>query len=113
MSPSTSKEKNNVSEHKRIGRNIGRIELLAVQGKVNTFLEAGYDRKKIHCRLVEEGAITMSYPAFCYQLKQLLNRGTPASPQNAARQPKTSAPSRINQSEPFTIDRNPKLETFV
>jgi len=102
-----------VSEHKRIGRNIGRIELLAVQGKVNSLLEAGFDRKKIHSRLVEEGAITMSYPAFCYQLKQLANKSASASPQNTARHPKTSAPSRINQSEPFTIDRNPKLENFV
>jgi len=102
-----------VPEHKRIGRNIGRIELLAVQGKVNSLLEAGYDRKKIHCRLVEDGAITMSYPAFCYQLKQLLNKSASASPQNTARSPKTSSPSRINQPEPFTIDRNPKLENFV
>jgi hypothetical protein len=102
-----------VSEHKRIGRNIGRIELLAVQGKVKTLLEAGYDRKKIHCRLVEEESVTMSYPTFCYQLKQLLNGGASAGPPNAARQPKTSAPSKINQSEPFIINRNPKLEDFA
>jgi len=102
-----------VSEHKRIGRNIGRIEFLSVQGQVNTLLEAGYDRKKIHCRLVEERAITMSYPTFCYQLKQLLNKGASASSQNTAQSLKVSAPSRINKSEPFTIDRNPKLENFV
>jgi hypothetical protein len=99
--------------NKRIGRNIGRIELLAVQGKVNALLEAGYDRKKIHCRLVEERSITMSYPTFCYQLKQLLSSGASPGSLNSARRPQTSGARKNNPSEPFSIDRNPKLEDFV
>ena len=102
-----------MSENKRIGRNMGRIELLAVQDKVKTMLEAGYDRKKIYYRLIEEGRVTMSYPTFCYQLKQLLNREAPAGPQNSDRRPQTSVPSKTNRSEPFSINRNPKLENLV
>ena len=96
-------------EIKRIGRNMGRIELLAVLGKVNSLFEAGYDRKKIHCRLREEGAITMSYPTFCYQLKQHLSGGS----LNPAQRPKTSGPPKNNPSGTFSINRNPKFEDFV
>jgi hypothetical protein len=40
--------KDKMSERKRIGRNIGRIEFLAVQDVVKTMLAAGFDRRKIH-----------------------------------------------------------------
>lgn len=100
-------------ENKRVGRNIGRIELLAVQDKVKTMLEAGYDRKKIHDRLLTEGSITMSYPTFCYQLKQLISNSTSAASPNPAQWPKTVGKPKTDPSEPFSINRNPKLEDFV
>ena len=98
-------------EIKRIGRNMGRIELLAVMSQVNSLLEAGYDRKKIHCRLMEEGGITMSYSTFCYQLKKHLSAS--AGSLNPAQGAKTSGPPKNNQPRPFTVNRNPKFEDFV
>jgi len=101
-----------MTENKRIGRNIGRIELLAVQNKVKALLEAGYDHKKIHSRLIDEGGISMSYQTFCYQLKKLLS-GAPVSPPSQAPLAKPTSPAKAEKSEPFRINRNPKLEDFV
>jgi len=104
-------------ENKRIGRNIGRIELLAVQDKVKSLLEAGYDRKKIHDRLVEEGNVTMSYPTFCYQLKQLFSpmaiSPVPAASPNPVQRPKTTATLKADPSEPFTINTRPKAVDLI
>lgn len=101
-------------ENKRIGRNVGRIELLAVQDKVKSLLEAGYDRKKIHDRLIEEGNITMSYPTFCYQVKQLLSLTAPvaASP-TAVQRPKATTQAKADPSEPFTVNTRPKAEDLI
>ncbi len=103
-----------MSEHKRIGRNMGRIELLAVRDTVNAMLEAGYDRKKIHSRLKEEGRVTMSYPTFCYQFKHQFtgNAATPASGQNQARRPDTPGTMKAGKSEHFSVDSKPTLEKF-
>ena len=102
-----------MSATKRIGRNMGRIELLAVRDKVNSLLEAGYDRKKIHDRLLEEGSVTMSYPTFCYQLKQLLsNTIVPVSPQPAQR-PKNPNIPKADSSESFSINPRPKAEDLI
>ncbi len=96
-------------EHKRIGRNMGRVELLAVRDIVNAMFEAGYDRKKIHCRLREEGRVTMSYPTFCYQFKQqFAGNATPASTQT----PALSYLPKAAKSEPFSVNSKPNLENF-
>ncbi len=98
-----------MSEHKRIGRNMGRIELLAVRDTVKAMLEAGYDRKKIHCRLKEEGRVTMSYPTFCYQFKQqFVGNATPAPIQN----PAPPYLPKAGKSEPFFVNSKPNLENF-
>ena len=103
-----------MSEHKRISRNMGRIELLAVRDTVKAMLEAGYDGKKIHCRLREEGRVTMSYPTFCYQFKQQFagNTANPASGANQARRPGTPGMMKAGKSAPFSIDSKPTLEKF-
>ncbi len=103
-----------MSEHKRIGRNMGRIELLAVRDTVMAMLEAGYDRKKIHSRLKEEGRVTMSYPTFCYQFKQRFagNAANPASAQNPAKRPEAPGTMKANKSEHFSVDSKPTLEKF-
>jgi hypothetical protein len=99
--------------NKRIGRNMGRIELLAVLDTVKTMLDAGYDRKKIHSRLMEEGSVTMSYPTFCYQCKQqFMTGGAPAAAPKPARRPAISNPVKADKSEAFTMNRNPKIEDF-
>jgi len=105
-------------EKKRIGRNIGRIELLAVRDKVKSMLDAGYDRKKIHDRLMEDGSITMSYPTFCYQLKQLPGFAVPAAASNAGlsnpiQRTKNPGPPKADPSEPFTINSRPKAEALI
>jgi len=101
-----------MSESKRIGRNVGRIELLAVMSKVKELLEAGYDRKKIHGRLVAENCLTMSYPTFCYQLKQILS-ASPVSGSHPIQKPKASGLAAVDKSDQFSIDRHPKLEDLV
>jgi hypothetical protein len=102
-----------MSERKRIGRNMGRIELLAVRDTVSALLEAGYDRKKIHSRLVEEGSVTMSYPTFCYQFKQQFrSSNTPAAAPSPARRAGSSGLTKADKSETFSIPRKPKLEDF-
>lgn len=96
-------------ESKRIGRNIGRIELLAVMTTVKGLLEAGYDRKKIHCRLMEENSLTMSYPTFCYQLKQLLG-APPVSGRIRCRSPKHPACQRSISQTIFLLIATPNLK---
>ena len=101
-----------MTENKRIGRNIGRIELLALLGEVKAMLESGYDRKKIYNRLQAENRLTMSYPTFCYQLKQLSGQAVVTLPPSQAQKLKSSGPPKVTESEPFSINRNPKLEDF-
>ncbi|MDL2259543.1 TraK family protein [Deltaproteobacteria bacterium OttesenSCG-928-K17] len=102
-----------MTEKKRIGRNIGRIELRAVQDKVQSLLEAGYDRKKIYDRLVEEGCVTMSYPTFCYQLKQLVGSASAAASPGQNQRPKPAVSPKVDPTEPFSINRNPKAEDLI
>ena len=93
----------------RLARNQGRIELLAVRAKVQELLNAGYDRRKIHSRLREEGVITMSYATFCFQLGKL------SSAEAAARPAQTAGPriARAEKSEPFSIIRNPDIRDLA
>jgi hypothetical protein len=100
-------------EHKRIGRNMGRIELLAVRDTVNTMLEAGYDLKKIHGRLMEEGRITMSYPTFCYQFKQrFMGAAAPDAVPVPPRRPEPSGRRKADKSESFGLNSNPQYKDF-
>ena len=111
-----------------LGRNAGRIEFIAVRDKVQALLEAGYDRKKTHAKLVEEGLITMSYSTFCNQLKKAIAAApvpnlSPAAPKSGPSLPKTlpghaaaSAKTpigRIAKTEPFSIDRSKTLEDLA
>jgi hypothetical protein len=94
----------------RLARNQGRIELLAVRAKVQELFNAGYDRRKIHTRLREEGVITMSYATFCFQLGKL------SSAEAAAARPAPAAGPRIaraEKSEPFSIIRNPDIRDLA
>lgn len=50
---------------KRIPRNMARIEFLACRETIEILLSLGFDKKKIHARLTENGEITMSYDALC------------------------------------------------
>ncbi len=111
--PTPSWSKDCMPEHKRIGRNIGRIEFLAVQDRVKTMLAAGFDRRKIHRQLIEEGRITMSYPTFCYQFKQqLVAGGVSASAPKQPQRLETSGFKKSDKSLPFSINNKPKLEDF-
>ena len=49
----------------RIPRNMARIEFLACRELIESLLAQGFDKKKAHARLVENGQATMSYDAFC------------------------------------------------
>lgn len=49
----------------RIPRNMARIEFLACREEIENLLSQGFDKKKIHTRLLESGKITMSYDALC------------------------------------------------
>lgn len=52
---------------KRIPRNQGRIEFLCCYEYIENMLNKGYDKRKIHQILVDDGKFTMSYSTFCYQ----------------------------------------------
>lgn len=52
---------------KRIPRNQGRIEFISCYDYIVMMLKKGYDKRKIHQILVDDGKFTMSYSAFCYQ----------------------------------------------
>ena len=111
-----------------LGRNAGRIEFIAAQIKIQALYEAGYDRKKIHAKLVEEGLISMSYATFCVQFKKF-NAGelAPGRPSGAARpeQSRLNFPKpgqteasgrpkgRVAKTEPFSIDKSKSLEDLV
>lgn len=98
---------------KRIGRNVGRIELLAVQEEVKSLLAAGYDRKKIHDRLLADKSVTMSYPTFCYQLNKHLNNIAPVGLPNKAQLVAPTGQVKADPSEPFSLNRNPKAENLI
>ena len=94
----------------RLARNLGRIELMAVRAKVQELLNAGYDRRKIHSRLREEGVITMSYATFCFQLSKLASAEASATRPSPAAAPRTA---RVDKAEPFSINRNPDARDLV
>jgi hypothetical protein len=116
--------KNNIS---RIGRNVGRIEFLAAMKKIKAMLEAGYDRKKIHAKLTEDGHTTMSYSTFCSHMTKLPEEGGQAcslgtSPFNSSSRTKplknqpeaTSVPrGYATKTDPFKIDKNKTLEDLA
>ena len=110
-----------------LGRNVGRVEFIAAQKKIQALYEAGYDRKKIHAKLVEEGLITMSYATFCVQFKKCYagelvpNRPTSGARSEQSRQnfpkPGQTASSgqpkgRIAKTEPFSIDKSKSLRIW-
>jgi hypothetical protein len=112
----------------RLGRNVGRIEFIAVSNKVQALLDAGYDRKKTHAKLVEEGLVTMSYSTFCNQLKKAVAAipqpsQSPTGLKIGQHRPKplaTGQSASINapigraaKTEPFSIDRSKTLEDLV
>jgi hypothetical protein len=94
----------------RLARNLGRVELLAVRAKVQELLNAGYDRRKIHSRLREEGAITMSYATFCFQLNKLQSVEAAAAKPAPPASPKIA---RADKTEPFSINRKPDIRDLV
>lgn len=116
--------KNNIS---RIGRNVGRIEFLASLKKIKAMLEAGYDRKKIHVKLTEEGHITMSYSTFCSHMAKLQDDG--GKPHSLGSTPFSSSPGtklhknqpaatngprgHAAKTDPFKIDKNKTLEDLA
>jgi hypothetical protein len=63
--------------------------------------------------LLEEGKITMSYPTFCYQHKQLsANNNGAAAVSTTAHRPEASGQKKVDKSAPFSINNKPKLEDF-
>lgn len=116
--------KNNIS---RIGRNVGCIEFLAAMKKIRAMLEAGYDRKKIHAKLTEDGHVTMSYSTFCSHMAKLPDEGGNSrslggSPFNGSSRTKLlknqpaaqSAPrGHAAKTDPFKIDKNKTLEDLA
>ena len=107
---------------KRIPRNMARIEFLACRETIESLLSQGFDKRKIHTRLVGSGQFTMSYDAFCKvlikasnnKLKiQSLNAPEPVAPitPTSAAKPLHSVGSKIISSVAKTFpdprDMNP------
>lgn len=111
----------------RLGRNAGRIEFIAAQKQIQSLIEAGFDRKKIHAVLAEKGQITMSYATFCYQYKKFnatapeparLGGGFRVESRQKAPAPgfsgRVNVPAgRIAKTEPFSVDKSKTLEDLV
>lgn len=56
---------------KKIARNTGKIEFIANLEKTKEMIEAGYNYKNIHTKMLNAGRFTMSYFTFCYHLRTL------------------------------------------
>ena len=113
--------KNSIS---RIGRNVGRIEFLASLKKIKAMLDAGYDRKKIHMKLTEEGHVTMSYSTFCSHMAKLQGKpgslgstpfGNSPGTKTLKNQPAANGAPRGHaaKTDPFKIDKNKTLEDLA
>jgi hypothetical protein len=116
-----------VTEDKQcLCRNRGKPEFIAARKKINTLLEAGYDRKYIHAKLKKEGTLTMSYSTFCVHFNKFKEEREPA--RIGGRQPgsllnggpcklkpKTEgAPvGRPAKPEPFSIVRSRPVEDLM
>ena len=114
------------ASNKRIPRNMARIEYLACRDLVDSLLVQGFDKRKIHTRLLEEGRITMSYAALCkVMIKATSNSlfSTPASPshpevarsQPSAPKPAQNSGPRIVKTEqtPFPDPRKMRVEDAI
>ena len=49
----------------RTPRSMARIELIASSEMIKNMRDRGYDFKRIHAYLVDEGKVTMAYTTFC------------------------------------------------
>ena len=101
---------------KRIPRNMARIEFLACREEIETLLSQGYDKRKIHARLIEKKKVSMSYDAFCKVLlnasKNKLNIQTinmPSEPKPIELSP--SHPIHLSQSKIATQNSGPRIIT--
>ena len=56
---------------KKIARNTGKIEFIANLEKTKEMIEAGYNYKNIHTKMLNAGRFSMSYFTFCYHLRTL------------------------------------------
>ena len=114
------------ASNKRIPRNMARIEYLACRDLVDSLLVQGFDKRKIHTRLLEEGRITMSYAALCKVMIEAANSTlfpAPASPpqpeptrsQPPAPKPAQSSGPRIVKTEqtPFPDPRKMRVEDAI
>ena len=59
-------------------RGKGRVEYLGLIKDIEQNLLAGHTKKAIHCHLVAEGKITISYQRFCHYVKQYSPHCMPA-----------------------------------
>ena len=107
-------------------RNRGKPEFIAARKKINTLLEAGYDRKYIHTKLKKEGVLTMSYSTFCVHFNKFKEEwvparkggrqpGSPLSGGPCRLMPKTDGAlaGRPANPEPFSIDRSRPVEDLM
>ena len=56
---------------KKIIRNTGKIEFLANLEEIKQMMNAGYNYKNIHSKMLNAGRFSMSYFTFCYHLRTL------------------------------------------
>jgi len=110
---------------KRIPNNTAGIEFAAHLENIKEFLRLNYKAAHIHRLLKEDGKITMSYGAFCYQMRRLCSENATkpkAPPKNApVTQSIQAAPPRPQRQpgiiktgpEPFPDPRNIDPKTLI
>lgn len=110
----------------RIPRNMARIEFLACREVIESLLSQGFDKRKVHTRLIESGQITMSYDALCKVLARasrnelkiesisVFQSATPSAPVPPAQPPQQSHPRVIKaKSDELQDPRNIDLKTVL
>lgn len=110
----------------RIPRNMARIEFLACRELIESLLSQGFDKRKVHTRLMENGQITMSYDALCKVLARASRNelkiesisasgpATPAVPAPSVQPPQQAHPRVIKaKSDELQDPRNIDLKTVL
>lgn len=114
------------TDRTRIPRNMARIEFLACREVIESLLSQGFDKRKVHTRLMENGQITMSYDALCKVLARASRNelkiesisasgpATPAVPAPSAQPPQQAHPRVIKaKSDELQDPRNIDLKTVL
>ena len=107
------------AERERLSNNMAGIEFVACLEIIKEFLQKNWKHSQLHRHLKQEGKITMSYGAFCYNMRRLSmdkhrpGEAQPTAPVKVVRTPppvRSSGPRHIMPSSnkfPDPRDMNP------